>query len=110
MQVVLKKTGLPLKKTLNYLKVKAEKNSGQRVFFFDEARFGLQTRLTKVRAMSGKPFQVKVKQDYEGFYVYGSVEQKTGKNFSLFLTRVNTKMMNQFNWRLVIFGHKEVSG
>ena len=67
-----------------------------RVFFFDEARFGFQTSLTKVWAMSGKPLQVKVKQAYQNFYVYGSVEPKTGENFSLFLPWVNTEMMNLY--------------
>jgi transposase len=46
--------------------------------------------------MSGKPLQVKVKQAYQNFYVYGSVEPKTGENFSLFLPWVNTEMMNLY--------------
>lgn len=46
--------------------------------------------------MSGKPLQIKVKQAYQNFYVYGSVEPKTGENFSLFLPWVNTEMMNLY--------------
>ncbi len=84
------------KKTLNYLTVKDEKNSGLRVFFFDEARLGLQTSLTQVWAMSGKLLQVKVKQAYQHFYIYGSIEPKKGENFSLFLPWVNTEMMNLY--------------
>ena len=57
---------------------------------------GLQTSLTKVWTMSEKPLQVKVKQTYQNFYVYGSVEPKTGENFSLFLPWVNTEMMNLY--------------
>ena len=66
------------------------------MFFFDEARFGLQTSLARIWAVSGKPLQVKVKQGYQNFYIYGAVEPKTGDNFSLFLPWVNTEMMNLY--------------
>lgn len=46
--------------------------------------------------MVGKPLQIKVKQGYKNFYIYGSVEPKTGDNFSLFLPWVNTEMMNLY--------------
>ncbi len=46
--------------------------------------------------MSGKPLQVKVKQAYQNFYVYSSVEPKIDENFSLFLPWVNTEMMNLY--------------
>ena len=85
-----------IKKTLNLLRVKAERNPDIRVFFFDEARFGLQTSLARIWALSGKPLQIKVKQAYQNFYIYGSVESKTGENFSLFLPWVNTEMMNLY--------------
>jgi len=78
------------------LKTKAERNPDLRVFFFDEARFGLQTSLARIWALSGKPLQIKVKQAYQNFYIYGSVEPKTGDNFSLFLPWVNTDMMNLY--------------
>jgi len=84
------------KKTLTFLKVKAERNPNLRVFFFDEARFGLQTSLPRIWALSGEPLQIKVKQAYQNFYIYGSVEPKTGENFSLFLPWVNTDMMNLY--------------
>ncbi|MBW6513275.1 MAG: IS630 family transposase, partial [Candidatus Syntrophosphaera sp.] len=47
-------------------------------------------------ALSGKPLQIKVKQAYQNFYIYGAVEPKTGENFSLFLPWVNTEMMNLY--------------
>lgn len=46
--------------------------------------------------MSGKPLQIKVKQAYQNFYIYGAIEPKTGENFSLFLPWVNTEMMNLY--------------
>jgi transposase len=46
--------------------------------------------------MAGKPLQIKVKQAYQNFYIYGAVEPKTGENFSLFLPWVNTEMMNLY--------------
>lgn len=91
-----KKNRLSIKKTLNYLKVKSDINPGLRVFFFDEARFGLQTSLSRIWALAGKPLQIKVKQAYQNFYVYGAVEPKTGENFSLFLPWVNTEMMSLY--------------
>ncbi len=78
------------------MRVKTESNPDLRVFFFDEARFGLQTSLARIWALSGQPLQIKVKQAYQNFYIYGSVEPKTGDNFSLFLPWVNTDMMNLY--------------
>lgn len=66
------------------------------MFFFDEARFGLQTSLARIWALAAKPLQIKVKQAYQNFYIYGAVEPKTGENFSLFLPWVNTEMMSLY--------------
>jgi transposase len=52
--------------------------------------------LAKIWALAGQPLQVKVKQAYQNFYIYGAVEPKTGENFSLFLPWVNTEMMNLY--------------
>jgi transposase len=46
--------------------------------------------------LAGKPLQIKVKQGYLNFYIYGAVEPKTGEIFSLFLPWVNTDMMNMY--------------
>ena len=78
------------------MKIKAESNPNLKVFFFDEARFGLQTSLARIWAISGEPLQIKVKQAFKNFYIYGSVESKSGDNFSLFLPWVNTEMMNLY--------------
>jgi len=52
--------------------------------------------LAKIWALAGQPLQVKVKQAYQNFYIYGAVEPKNGENFSLFLPWVNTEMMNLY--------------
>jgi len=52
--------------------------------------------LARIWALSGKPLQIKVKQAYQNFYIYGSVVPKTGENFSLFLPWVNTDLMNLY--------------
>ena len=79
------------------------------MFFFDEARFGLQTSLARIWALSGKPLQIKVKQAYQNFYVYGSVEPKSGENFSLFLPWVNTDMMNLYLEQMSLaYGNEEI--
>jgi len=52
--------------------------------------------LSKIWALAGNPLQIKVKQAYQNFYIYSSVEPKTGENFSLFLPWVNTEMMNLY--------------
>jgi len=52
--------------------------------------------LSKIWALAGNPLQIKVKQAYQNFYIYGAVEPKTGEHFSLFLPWVNTEMMNLY--------------
>ena len=91
-----KKNRPTLKKTPDYLKARLERNPDLRIFFFDEARFGLQTSLNKVWALTGKPLQAMVKQSFQNFYIYGAVEPKTVEDFSLFLPWVNTDMMGRY--------------
>lgn len=52
--------------------------------------------MARIWAPAGKSLQVKVKQAYQNFYIFGAVEPKTGENFSLFLPWVNTDMMNLY--------------
>lgn len=52
--------------------------------------------MNRVWALAGKPLQIKVKQSFQNFYIYGAVDPKTGDNFSLFLPWVNTDMMNRY--------------
>lgn len=52
--------------------------------------------MARIWALAGKPLQIKVKQAYQNFYVYGAVEPRPGENFSLFLPWVNTEMMNLY--------------
>jgi transposase len=64
--------------------------------FFDEARFGLQTTISSMWRKVGLTLNVKVKQGYENFYLFGAVSPITGECFPLILPRVDTDMMNLF--------------
>jgi len=66
------------------------------VYFFDEGRFGLLSTLNRKWAKKGTPCTVKVRQGYENFYVYTSVNPKSGEQFSLLLPHVNTDMMQVY--------------
>lgn len=72
------------------------RSSRNKIFFFDEGRFGLQSTVTKIWAEKGKPLEVRVKQGYENFYSYSAVSPIEGEAFSLFLPEVNTEMMNLY--------------
>lgn len=64
------------------------------LFFFDESRFGTKTTLQRVWAKAGEKLEIKIKQGYENFYVYSAVAPFTGEDFTLFLPKLNTKVMN----------------
>jgi transposase len=87
-----RKIRLTLKKTLDRIK-SLEIDKANSIYFFDEARFGLQSSLCRRWAKRGSECTVKVKQGYQNFYVYSSVASKTGAQFSLLLPFVNTEMM-----------------
>lgn len=86
---------MTLKKTLiasNYL----GKDKAKTIYFFDKARFGLQSSLCRKWAKKGSECTVKVKQGYQNFYIYSSVAPKTGDQFSLLLPFVNTEIMQLY--------------
>lgn len=72
------------------------RNNGRVIYFFDEARFGLQPTFTRLWSLRGKPCIVEYQQSYEWCYVYSAVAPDTGDSFSLILPEVNTEMMNLF--------------
>ena len=74
--------------------ISQKNNPNLKIFFFDEARFGLHTSTSRCWGMKGKPLKVKVKQCYDNFYVYSSVSPVNGESFTLFLPYVNTEVMN----------------
>ena len=92
MPTALKNRGLTLKKTLDRIKGKGD-NCRNSIYFFDEARFGLQSSLCRIWAKKGSKCTVKVRQSYQNFYIYSAVAPITGEQFSLLLPFVNTEMM-----------------
>jgi transposase len=64
--------------------------------FFDEARFGTNTKLGYGWFEQGKRTQVKIKIGYQSFYLYSAINHKSGSNFSIMLPRVDTINMNKF--------------
>jgi transposase len=71
----------------------SEKNN-YKIMFFDEGRFGTMTSIRRKWSLKGSKCEVKIKQGYKNFYVYSSLCPESGEIFSLYLPRVNTKMMN----------------
>lgn len=74
------------------------RDAGERinVFFFDEARFGLQPCIGRVLCRRGVKPVCEIKPGYSNLYAYSAVDGETGAQFSLLLPEVNTKMMNLY--------------
>jgi len=68
----------------------------QRLFFFDEGRFGLKPTLGRYWARRGSRPSSLVKPTYQNFYLYSSVSPLSGESFTLFLPWVNTEIMNLY--------------
>jgi transposase len=62
----------------------------------DEARFGTHSKQGHGWFATGKRSSIAIKLGYKNFYVYSSVEPKTGEVFSLVLPKVNTEIMNLY--------------
>lgn len=68
----------------------------QRLFFFDEGRFGMHTEHGRLWALRGIRPIAPTRIGYENFYIYGAVSPVDGEGFALFLPWVNTEMMNLY--------------
>ena len=93
MPVQIRKNKVPLKKivkqAIDYLK-----DPAGLVFFFDEARFGLQPQIARQWAMRGERVSAPIKTGYSNFYLYAAVDPKGGECFILELPRVDTEIVN----------------
>lgn len=74
---------------------KARKN-GDKVFFFDESRFGTHSRVGHGWFNKGERTRVKIKLGFKNFYVYSAIAPKDGEAFSLILPKVNAVHMSVF--------------
>jgi hypothetical protein len=66
------------------------------VFFYDEARFGLQPQIARQWALRGKSVSAPIKTGYSNFYLYAAVDPKGGERFILELPRVDKEVVNIF--------------
>ncbi len=66
------------------------------MFFFDESRFGTHSKIGRAWLEKGKRSPMPVKLGFENFYLYSAVEPKTGTDFTLEITHVNTHCMNAY--------------
>ncbi|MFH1538609.1 MAG: IS630 family transposase [bacterium] len=79
-------------------KVAEIRSAGEQVnvFFFDEARFGLQPCVGRVLCRRGVKPVCEIKPGYSNLYAYSAVDVENGDEFSLLLPEVNTETMNIF--------------
>lgn len=66
------------------------------MYFFDESRFGTHSKLGHGWFRKGSRTQVKIKIDFQSFYVYSAVNPIIGDDFSLMMPNVNTMSLNMF--------------
>lgn len=71
-------------------------NPEYKIFFFDESRFGTHSRLGHGWFKTGVRTTVEKKVGFKNFYIYTALEYKTGKEFSVFASHVDTSCMNIF--------------
>ena len=86
---------MPLKKIIRQA-VDYLKDPAGLVFFYDEARFGLQPQIARRWALRGKSVSAPIKTGYSNFYLYAAVDPTGGECFILELPRVDTEIVNIF--------------
>ena len=95
MPVRIEKNRMPLKKIVEQA-VEYLNDPAGLVFFYDEARFGLQPQIARQWALRGKSVSAPIKTGYSNFYLYAAVDPKGGESFILELPRVDTEVINIF--------------
>jgi hypothetical protein len=66
------------------------------ILFFDESRFGTHSKVGRCWLPTGVRSPVDIKLGFQNFYLYSSVNAKTGETFSLMMPTVNTACMNVY--------------
>ena len=69
-------------------------NSNSDLLFFDESRFGNNSKLGYGWFPKGKRSRLEIKLGYKNFYLYSAVNVKNGENFTFLMPNVNTDCMN----------------
>ena len=70
--------------------------SDEELWFFDESRFGTQSKIGYGWFKTGIRTPVKITLGYKNFYLYSATSPKSGKEFTLLLPNVNIQCMNIF--------------
>jgi len=68
--------------------------------FYDESRFGLITDIGRKWTIRGIKPIIPYQQKYEYFYLYQSTDIKTGEDFSMFMSHLDTISLNEYLKRL----------
>lgn len=87
---------MPLKKTLKTLENELSGQEDCVLLYFDESRFGTHSKIGRSWRIKGKRSPVKVKLGYDNFYLYSSVEPKTGEHFTLIMPHCDTDCFNVY--------------
>jgi transposase len=64
--------------------------------FYDESRFGLITDIGRKWTVKGVKPVIPYQQKYEYFYLYQSTDIKTGEDFSMFMSHLDTVSLNEY--------------
>jgi len=64
--------------------------------FYDESRFGLITDVGRKWTIKGVKPVISYQQKYEYFYLYQSTDIKTGEDFSMFMSHLDTVSLNEY--------------
>jgi len=64
--------------------------------FCDESRFGLITDIGRVWTIKGIKPIIPFQQKYEYFYLYQATDIKTGDDFSMFVSHLDTLCFNEY--------------
>jgi len=64
--------------------------------FYDESRFGLITDIGRKWTIRGVKPIIPFQQKYEYFYLYQSTDIKTGEDFSMFMSHLDTISLNEY--------------
>jgi len=64
--------------------------------FYDESRFGLITDIGRKWTIRGVKPIIPYQQKYEYFYLYQSTDIKTGEDFSMFMSHLDTISLNEY--------------
>ena len=73
-----------------------KENPKARIMFYDESRFGLMTDIRRRWTIKGVKPIIPYQQKYEYFYLYQATDIKTGEDFSMYMSHLDTISLNEY--------------